>query len=456
MIGGGRAIEGLLGAATRDGEDERSRTHAPNLGFAARGLATMAFDADRRVGVRGLPGGASGGTLRRAPGHPVVGSTSRRGFASTTPAAGGWGKIFGGSGVEGAMTSVAEASAVTAPFVAAIAEQAAPAAIAASEVADIASSVWSTTAGLMYFIEYFHLAHDMEWWAAIMATTAIMRVFVMPFMIMQQRVAARMHIAKPEIEALNARIKGLGGDQEAMGNAQKEVFEIWKKHNCNPAYMMLPIAVQAPLFISFYFAISEMAKGVPSFAAGGPDWPLGPISMTDLTAADPTYIMPLLSSATFLATVELGGAGNPETAGAAQQTMMTKWGLRGLAVALVPMTAGFSKGVFVYWITTNGWSLLQTLAFKVPVIKKIVAIPEVPKEATIGAKASVVTKRQIEEKFGEAPAVHASNPKVSAHFAYLAHVFWRPVRPVSPLRRRRRRDVYDEEQDSNEPFFDYI
>jgi YidC/Oxa1 family membrane protein insertase len=240
-----------------------------------------------------------------------------------------------------------------------------------------------------------------------------------------------------------------------MGNAQKEVFEIWKKHNCNPAYMMLPIAVQAPLFISFYFAISEMAKGVPSFAAGGPDWPLGPISMTDLTAADPTYIMPLLSSATFLATVELGGAGNPETAGAAQQTMMTKWGLRGLAVALVPMTAGFSKGVFVYWITTNGWSLLQTLAFKVPVIKKIVAIPEVPKEATIGAKASVVTKRQIEEKFGEAPAVHASNPKVSAHFAYLAHVFWRPVRPVSPLRRRRR-DVYDEEQDSNEPFFDYI
>jgi hypothetical protein len=119
------------------------------------------------------------------------------------------------------------------------------------------------------------------------------------------------------------------------------------------------------------------------------------------------------------------------------------------------MTAGFSKGVFVYWITTNGWSLLQTLAFKVPVIKKIVAIPEVPKEATIGAKASVVTKRQIEEKFGEAPAVHASNPKVSAHFAYLAHVFWRPVRPVSPPYRRRR-DVYDEEQDSNEPFFDYI
>ena len=321
--------------------------------------------------------------------------------------------MLGISGVGDAVTSVAEASAVTAPFVAAIAEQAAPAAIAASEVADIASSVWSTTAGLMYFIEYFHLAHDMEWWAAIMATTAIMRLFVMPFMVMQQRVAARMHIAKPEIEALNARIKGMGGDQQVMAEAQKEIFAIWKKHNCNPAYMMLPIAVQAPLFISFYFAISEMAKGVPSFASGGPDWPLGPISMHDLTAADPTYIMPVLSSATFLATVELGGAGNPETSGAAQQTMMTKWGLRALSVALIPMTAGFSKGVFVYWITTNMFSLGQTLAFKVPLIKKIVAIPEIPKEATIGAKASVVTKREIEQKFGAEPVVHASNPKVS-------------------------------------------
>ena len=59
------------------------------------------------------------------------------------------------------------------------------------------------------------------------------------------------------------------------------------------------------------------------------------------------------------------------------------------------------------------FSLGQTLAFKVPLIKKIVAIPEIPKEATIGAKASVVTKREIEQKFGAEPVVHTSNPKVS-------------------------------------------
>ena len=36
-----------------------------------------------------------------------------------------------------------------------------------------------------------------------------------------------------------------------------------------------------------------------------------------------------------------------------------KWGFRGLALLLVPITYTFSKGVFVYWITNNLFSLLQ-------------------------------------------------------------------------------------------------
>ena len=103
--------------------------------------------------------------------------------------------------------------------------------------------------------------------------------------------------------------------------------------------------------------------------------------------------------------------------------MMTKWGLRALSVALIPMTAGFSKGVFVYWITTNMFSLGQTLAFKVPLIKKIVAIPEIPKEATIGAKASVVTKREIEQKFGAEPVVHTQFSFSRIGKVYLADLF---------------------------------
>ncbi len=106
----------------------------------------------------------------------------------------------------------------------------------------------------------------------------------------------------------------------------------------------------------FFLAIKRMA-GLPSFHEGGAAWFL------DLAAADPTYVMPLLSSATFLATVEvrrrvltwrcaravltpqrrlpqLGAADGMQGNPAANNI---KWGLRALSVALVPMTASFPQ-----------------------------------------------------------------------------------------------------------------
>ena len=42
-----------------------------------------------------------------------------------------------------------------------------------------------------------------------------------------------------------------------------------------------------------------MAKGVESFQTGGAYW------FTDLTTADPTYILPALTALTFMASIEV-------------------------------------------------------------------------------------------------------------------------------------------------------
>ena len=44
------------------------------------------------------------------------------------------------------------------------------------------------------------------------------------------------------------------------------------------------------MFISFFIAIQRMSAGVPSFATGGDLW------FADLSAADATYALPLLSN----------------------------------------------------------------------------------------------------------------------------------------------------------------
>ncbi len=69
------------------------------------------------------------------------------------------------------------------------------------------------------------------------------------------------------------------------------------RHDCNPFKSFVPLLAQGPLFVCFFLAIKRMAD-LPSFEHGGAAW------FTNLSAADPLFIMPLLSGATFLATVE--------------------------------------------------------------------------------------------------------------------------------------------------------
>lgn len=71
---------------------------------------------------------------------------------------------------------------------------------------------------------------------------------------------------------------------------------------------------------------------VPTMVAGGALW------FPDLTAADPTYALPVLCSLSFLATVEVGAAdgmqGQPP-----EMLQRMKTLFRVLSVAMVPITA---------------------------------------------------------------------------------------------------------------------
>jgi len=123
---------------------------------------------------------------------------------------------------------------------------------------------------------------------------------------------------------------------------------------CGPSHPgFAPIVLQAPIFISFFFAIQKMSESIPSFKEGGAAW------FMDLSAADPTFALPVISSLTFLLAIEF----SPPTAGGDPATKMyTKYGMRALAVAMVPMTWTFSSGIFVYWVTTNSFSFVQMQA----------------------------------------------------------------------------------------------
>lgn len=80
---------------------------------------------------------------------------------------------------------------------------------------------------------------------------------------------------------------------------------------------------------------------------------------------------------------------------------------------MVPMTYTFPAGVFVYWITTNVFSFCQMMALKVPLIKNLCGMPDIPTgDANPASMPSVAAKKEITKKFGAAPQLHGVNPKV--------------------------------------------
>ncbi|KAK3270276.1 hypothetical protein CYMTET_21325 [Cymbomonas tetramitiformis] len=151
----------------------------------------------------------------------------------------------------------------------------------------------------------------------------------------------------------------------------RDVAAIYSKHGTNPVSAMLPLFFQGPLFISFFYALNNMSEHCASFQTGGPA--MIPY-LLDLSVPDPYGILPVLNSASFLLLAEFGMADGMENNPAAGKIKIF---LRVLGVAMIPMTMDFSKGVFVYWMTSNVFSAGQSKLLRHPKFKDYFGIPDI-------------------------------------------------------------------------------
>ncbi|KAF9134269.1 Mitochondrial inner membrane protein oxa1l [Mortierella sp. 14UC] len=227
---------------------------------------------------------------------------------------------------------------------------------------------FSPVGALESLLEAVHISTGLPWWATIAATTVAIRTALVPFIVKLQGNTARLHNVKPQLERLteNMKLAKETNDTAALARFSAQTQELFAKNDCNPLKsLMLPL-LQAPVMISFYLALRDMANlPVPQFRDGGLAW------FTDLTVADPTYVLPVASSLGFLAIMELGS----EAGGVAQPKAM-KNVMRVMAVAMVPLTMNFPSAIFVYWLTSNVFTASQILFFKAPAVRKFFNIPQ--------------------------------------------------------------------------------
>ena len=84
----------------------------------------------------------------------------------------------------------------------------------------------------------------------------------------------------------------------------------------------MPI-LQIPIFVSFFFAIQRIAAdGLGGFTPEQIGFTTGGIAhVTNLSLPDPYYILPVVTSATMLAVIELGADGTQPMAGTMKMIM---------------------------------------------------------------------------------------------------------------------------------------
>ncbi len=146
---------------------------------------------------------------------------------------------------------------------------------------------------------------------------------------------AKMKAVSPKIAEMRERLK------DKPQQIQQEMMRIYREEKINPLGGCLPILVQMPFFISLYWVLLSTVemRGAPWIG-----W------ITDLSAKDPYFILPILMTLTSLLQTWL----NPTPPDPVQAKMM--WFM---PLIFSVMFFVFPSGLVLYWLTNNILSIAQ-------------------------------------------------------------------------------------------------
>jgi YidC/Oxa1 family membrane protein insertase len=132
-----------------------------------------------------------------------------------------------------------------------------------------------------------------NWGIAIILLTVLIKLAFFPLSAASYRSMAKMKVVAPKLEKIKQQY---GEDKERL---HKAMMELYQTEKINPVGGCLPMLIQIPVFISLYWAIlaSVELRYAPFFG-----W------ITDLSAADPYYILPLIMGASMVIQSKLNPA----------------------------------------------------------------------------------------------------------------------------------------------------
>jgi YidC/Oxa1 family membrane protein insertase len=187
-----------------------------------------------------------------------------------------------------------------------------------------------------------------NWGWAIVIVTFLIKLVFYKLTAASGRSMAKMRNLAPRIKTIQERYKD---DREQLG---RQMMELYKREKINPLAGCLPILIQIPFFLAFYWVLLESVEMRQAPFLG---W------IKDLSAQDPYFILPILMAAAMFLQFKLQPM--PSTDPMQAKIFML------MPVIMSVTMAFFPAGLVLYWLTNTLLSIAQQWR-----INKLVAAEE--------------------------------------------------------------------------------
>ena len=174
-----------------------------------------------------------------------------------------------------------------------------------------------------------------NWGVAIITVTFLIKLLFYKLTEASGRSMAKMRNLQPRLKALQERYKD---DKQQLSQA---MMELYKREKVNPAAGCLPILIQMPFFLAFYWVLLESVEMRQAPFA---------LWLTDLSTRDPYFILPLIMGGAMFFQQKL----NPQVGDPVQVKVMQI-----MPIIFTAFFAFFPSGLVLYWVTNTLLSIAQ-------------------------------------------------------------------------------------------------
>jgi len=187
----------------------------------------------------------------------------------------------------------------------------------------------------MFWVLTFIHGMVQNWGVAIIVLTVLIKILFFPLSAASYRSMGKMRLVAPKLEKIKQQH---ANDREQLNRA---MMDLYKTEKINPLGGCLPVLIQIPVFIALYWSIlaSVEMRYAPFFG-----W------ITDLSTADPYYILPVIMGASMFIQAKL----NPVPPDPMQAKLMQI-----MPIAFSVIFFFFPAGLVLYSIVNNALSIAQ-------------------------------------------------------------------------------------------------